>query len=139
MAKRQLKTCFAKAEKWYKKNNKKVNYIGDFMWIIMAILAAVFAGLTTILAKIGIKNTDSDVATAIRTIVVLAFSWIMVFIVGSQGTIGQIEPKSMLFLVLSGLATGLSWIFYFKALSMAGIASSYLPISIYIVVIMKCA
>ena len=91
------------------------------MWIIMAILAAVFAGLTTILAKIGIKNTDSDVATAIRTIVVLAFSWIMVFIVGSQGTIGQIEPKSMLFLVLSGLATGLSWICYFKALSMADV------------------
>lgn len=91
------------------------------MWIIMAILAAVFAGLTTILAKIGIKNTDSDVATAIRTIVVLVFSWIMVFVVGSQGTIGQIESKSMVFLVLSGLATGLSWICYFKALSMADV------------------
>ena len=91
------------------------------MWLIMAVLSALFAGLTTILAKCGIKNTDSDVATAIRTIVVLVFSWIMVFIVGSQGTITAIEPKSLLFLVLSGLATGLSWICYFKALSMADV------------------
>lgn len=91
------------------------------MWLIMAILSALFAGLTTILAKCGIKNTDSDVATAIRTIVVLVFSWIMVFVVGSQGTINAIEPKSLLFLVLSGLATGLSWICYFKALSMADV------------------
>ena len=91
------------------------------MWMIMAVLSAVFAGLTTILAKCGIKNTDSDLATAIRTIVVLIFSWIMVFIVGSANTIGQIELKSLLFLVLSGLATGLSWICYFKALSMADV------------------
>lgn len=91
------------------------------MWLIMAVLSALFAGLTTILAKCGIKNTDSDVATAIRTIVVLIFSWIMVFVVGSQGTITAIEPKSLLFLVLSGLATGLSWICYFKALSMADV------------------
>lgn len=91
------------------------------MWLIMAVLSAVFAGLTTILAKCGIKNTDSDVATAIRTIVVLVFSWIMVFVVGSQGTITDIAPKSLLFLVLSGLATGLSWICYFKALSMADV------------------
>ena len=91
------------------------------MWLIMAVLSALFAGLTTILAKCGIKNTDSDVATAIRTIVVLVFSWIMVFVVGSQGTITAIEPKSLLFLVLSGLATGLSWICYFKALSMADV------------------
>lgn len=91
------------------------------MWLIMAVLSALFAGLTTILAKCGIKNTDSDVATAIRTIVVLVFSWIMVFVVGSQGTITGIEPKSLLFLVLSGLATGLSWICYFKALSMADV------------------
>ena len=91
------------------------------MWLIMAVLSALFAGLTTILAKCGIKNTDSDVATAIRTIVVLVFSWIMVFIVGSQGKITAIEPKSLLFLVLSGLATGLSWICYFKALSMADV------------------
>lgn len=91
------------------------------MWLIMAILSAVFAGLTTILAKCGIKNTDSDVATAIRTIVVLIFSWIMVLVVGSAGTITDIESKSLLFLILSGAATGLSWICYFKALSMADV------------------
>ena len=91
------------------------------MWIIMAVLSAIFAGLTTILAKCGIKNTDSDIATAVRTIVVLVFSWIMVFVVGSFGTITAIEPKSLLFLILSGLATGLSWICYFKALSMADV------------------
>lgn len=91
------------------------------MWMIMAVLSAVFAGVTTILAKCGIKKTDSDVATAIRTIVVFFFSWIMVFIVGSFHTIADIEPKSLLFLVFSGLATGLSWICYFKALSMADV------------------
>ena len=91
------------------------------MWIIMAVLSAFFAGLTTILAKCGIKNTDSDIATAVRTIVVLAFSWLMVFVVGSAGTITAIEPRSLLFLILSGAATGLSWICYFKALSMADV------------------
>lgn len=91
------------------------------MWIIMAVLSAFFAGLTTILAKCGIKNTNSDIATAIRTIVVLAFSWLMVFIVGSAHTITDLEPKSILFLILSGAATGLSWICYFKALSMADV------------------
>lgn len=90
-------------------------------WIVAAILSAVFAGLTSILAKCGIKKTDSDLATALRTIVVLAFSWIMVFVVGSQGTITAIQPQSLLFLVLSGLATGASWICYFKALSMGDI------------------
>ena len=87
------------------------------MWIIMAVLSAFFAGLTAILAKCGIKKTDSDVATALRTVVVLLFSWIMVFLVGSAGTIGQISGKSLIFLILSGLATGASWICYFKALS----------------------
>jgi transporter family protein len=91
------------------------------LWIIMAILSAFFAGLTSILAKCGIKKTDSDLATALRTIVVLAFSWIMVFVVGSQGTISSIPTKSLAFLVLSGLATGASWICYFKALSMGDI------------------
>ena len=90
-------------------------------WIIAAILSAVFAGLTSILAKCGIRKTDSDLATALRTIVVLLFSWIMVFIVGSHGTIGNISDKSLLFLVLSGLATGASWICYFKALSLGDI------------------
>lgn len=87
------------------------------MWIIIAVLSALFAGLTSILAKCGIRKTDSDVATALRTIVVLLFSWIMVFIVGSVNTIAQITPKSLLFLILSGIATGASWICYFKALS----------------------
>ena len=91
------------------------------MWIIAAILSAVFAGLTSILAKCGIKKTDSDLATALRTVVVLAFSWLMVFVVGSQATIAHIQPKSLVFLVLSGLATGASWICYFKALSMGDI------------------
>ena len=91
------------------------------MWIIMAVLSAVFAGLTTILAKSGIKNTDSDLATAIRTVVVLIFSWIMVFVVGSADTVETIGSKSFLFLILSGAATGLSWICYFKALSMADV------------------
>ena len=91
------------------------------MWILMAILSAVFAGLTSILAKCGIKKTDSDVATALRTVVVLVFSWIMVFIVGSYNSIGDIGLTSLIFLVLSGLATGASWICYFKALSMGDI------------------
>ena len=91
------------------------------LWIGAAVLSAVFAGLTSILAKCGIKKTDSDVATALRTIVVLVFAWVMVFVVGSQGTITEIAPRSLLFLVLSGLATGASWICYFKALSMGDI------------------
>ncbi|MBR7095805.1 MAG: EamA family transporter [Clostridia bacterium] len=91
------------------------------LWILAAVLSAFFAGLTSILAKCGIKRTDSDLATALRTAVVLAFSWIMVFLVGSQRTLGEIAPTSLLFLVLSGLATGASWIFYFKALSMGDV------------------
>ena len=93
----------------------------NMLWIITAILSAVFAGLTSILAKCGIKKTDSDLATALRTIVVLVFSWIMVFVAGSFGTITDIKPSSFLFLVLSGLATGASWICYFKALSIGDI------------------
>ena len=91
------------------------------MWVSAAILSAVFAGLTAILAKCGIRKTSSDLATALRTIVVLIFSMIMVFIVRSQGTITQISPKSWLFLILSGLATGASWICYFKALSIGDV------------------
>ncbi len=90
-------------------------------WLVMAVLSAFFAGLTAILAKCGIKKTDSDVATALRTIVVLIFSWIMVFVVGSFGTISQIGTKSLVFLILSGVATGASWICYFKALSLGDI------------------
>ena len=97
------------------------------MWLAMAILSAVFAGITSILAKCGIKKTDSDVATALRTVVVLAFSWLMVFVVGSAGTIGNIGTKSLVFLILSGIATGASWLCYFKALS-AGNINKVVPI-----------
>ena len=91
------------------------------IWLTVAVLSAFFAGLTSILAKCGIKKTDSDLATALRTIVVLVFSWVMVFVVGSLHTIVEIEAKALLFLVLSGLATGASWMCYFKALSMGDI------------------
>lgn len=86
------------------------------MWLLYAVGSALFAGLTSILAKCGIRKTDSTVATAIRTIVVLIFAWIMVFVVGSQGTLLDIPAKSLVFLVLSGLATGVSWLCYFYAL-----------------------
>lgn len=91
------------------------------MWVVFAFGSAVFAGITTILAKCGIKKTDSNIATAIRTIVVLIFSWIMVFAAGSFGTISQISLKTYIFLFLSGLATGASWICYFKALQLGDI------------------
>ena len=91
------------------------------MWLLFAFGSAFFAGLTGILAKCGIKNTDSNVATALRTIVVLIFSWILVFMVGSQNTIGDITLRTLLFLVLSGLATGASWLCYFRALQIGDI------------------
>ena len=91
------------------------------MWLVMACFSALFAGLTAILAKCGIRKTDSDLATAIRTIVVLLFAWTMVFVVGSADTIPTIAPKSLLFLILSGAATGASWICYFKALSVGDV------------------
>lgn len=91
------------------------------MWILMAVLSAFFAGVTAILAKCGIKHTDSDVATALRTFVVLFFSWIMVYITGSFDTVTKIGIKSLLFLILSGLATGASWLCYFKALSVGDV------------------
>lgn len=91
------------------------------MWLAASIGSALFAGLTAILAKCGIRKTDSDIATAIRTIVVLIFSWVMVFIVGSADQITEITPRSLLFLILSGAATGASWICYFKALSIGDV------------------
>ena len=91
------------------------------MWILFAFGSALFAGATAILAKCGIKKTDSNVATAIRTIVVLIFSWLMVFLVGSQGTIPSLDGKTWLFLVLSGLATGASWLCYFRALQLGDV------------------
>ena len=91
------------------------------MWILFAFGSALFAGLTSILAKCGIRKTDSTVATAIRTIVVLLFSWLMVFVVGSQGTVRAISGKTLLFLALSGLATGASWLCYFRALQLGDV------------------
>ena len=91
------------------------------MWLLFAIGSAFFAGVTAILAKCGIRKTDSTVATAIRTIVVLIFAWMMVFVVGSQDQIQNIDQTTLLFLVLSGLATGASWLCYFKALQIGDI------------------
>lgn len=91
------------------------------MWIIFAFGSALFAGLTAILAKCGIRDTDSNVATALRTIVVLVFSWIMVFVVGAQSGLGAVQGRTLLFLVLSVLSTGASWLCYFKALQMGDV------------------
>lgn len=91
------------------------------MWLFMAVLSAVFAGVTSILAKCGIKKTDSDVATALRTVVVLAFSWLMVAVTRTYTPLSQLETRSLVFLILSGLATGASWICYFKALSLGNV------------------
>ncbi len=91
------------------------------MWILYAFGSAVFAGLTSILAKCGIKNTDSNVATAIRTIIVLIFSWMMVFLAGAQSGLAAVDPKTWIFLIMSGLATGGSWLCYFRALQIGDI------------------
>lgn len=97
------------------------------MWVLYAFGSAFFAGLTSILAKCGIKKADSNVATAIRTIVVLIFSWIMVFVVGAQGQIMDVSEKTWIFLILSGIATGASWLCYFRALQI-GDVSRVVPI-----------
>ena len=97
------------------------------MWIAFAFGSALFAGLTAILAKCGIKNTDSNVATALRTIIVLIFSWIMVFVAGAQNGITTLTGKTIVFLVLSGLSTGASWLCYYRALQ-TGPASVVVPI-----------
>ena len=91
------------------------------MWILFAFGSALFAGLTAILAKCGIRNTDSNVATALRTGVVLVFSWLMLFMVGAQSEIRDISAKVLIFLILSGLSTGISWLCYFKALQIGDI------------------
>lgn len=88
------------------------------MWVLFAILSAVFAALTSILAKIGISGVNSNLATAIRTVVVVFMAWGIVFITNAQSGIGDISQKSWLFLILSGLATGASWLFYYRALQM---------------------
>ena len=97
------------------------------MWLILAIFSAVFAALTAILAKIGIEGVDSHLATAIRTIVVLGLAWGMVFLTGAENGISAISRKSWIFLILSGLATGASWLCYFKALQI-GFASSVVAV-----------
>jgi transporter family protein len=97
------------------------------MWLIFALLSAVFAALTSILAKVGINGVNSNLATAVRTGVVLLMAWAMVFITNAQGGLADISKKSWIFLILSGLATGASWLFYYKALQM-GEASKVVPI-----------
>lgn len=100
---------------------------GDNMWAVFALLSAVFAALTSILAKIGIEKVDSTLATAIRTVAVVGMSWLMVFITNTQSGITQISRKSWIFLILSGLATGASWLCYYKAIQI-GDVSKVVPI-----------
>lgn len=107
---------------------------GKNMWFLFAILSAVFAALTSILAKIGIENVNSTLGTAIRTVVVLVMAWGMVFITGTQGGIGDIGKRSWVFLILSGITTGLSWLCYFKALQI-GDASKVVPVDKFSIVI----
>lgn len=97
------------------------------MWFLFALLSAVFAALTSILAKVGIDGVNSNLATAIRTVVVLVMAWGMVFLTGTQNGIGEISRKSWLFLILSGLATGASWLCYYRALQV-GEASKVVPV-----------
>lgn len=97
------------------------------MWLVFALASALLAGLTSILAKCGIRETDSDVATAVRTAVVVVFAWTMVGVAGSFGQIADIDARSLLFLILSGLATGASWLCYFRALQ-EGPASVVVPV-----------
>jgi transporter family protein len=104
------------------------------MWILYAILAAFFAALTSILAKIGLQNVNSNLATAVRTVIVLIMAWAIVFFTGKHHEITNIGPKSLVFLILSGVATGLSWLCYFKALQM-GEASKVIPIDKFSLVI----
>lgn len=107
---------------------------GRNMWFTFALLSAVFAALTSILAKVGIEGINSNLATAIRTIVILFMAWGMVFLTGTQHGISEINPKSWLFLILSGASTGLSWLFYYKALQL-GDASKVVPVDKFSVVI----
>jgi len=97
------------------------------MWAILAVLSAVFAALTSIFAKVGIQDVDSTLATAIRTVVVVLMAWVMVFVTHTQGGISGIDRKSWIFLILSGLATGASWLCYYKALQL-GEVSKVVPI-----------
>jgi len=97
------------------------------MWMLFAILSAIFAALTTILAKVGIEGVNSHLATAIRTVVVVIMAWVMVFLTHAQNGLPEISKKSWIFLILSGLATGASWLYYYRALQ-TGEASKVVPI-----------
>ena len=110
------------------------------MWMLFAILSAVFAALTSILAKVGIDGVNSNLATAIRTVVVVIMAWGMVFLTNAQSGLDEISRKSWLFLILSGLATGASWLFYYRALQI-GEASKVVPIdklSVVITLVLAC-
>lgn len=113
------------ARLWYNKRGgspkKSMTEEGDSMWMLFALGSALFAGLTAILAKCGVRRTDSTVATAIRTIIVLGFSWGMVFLTGAQSGLGAVGGRTLRYLVLSGLATGASWLCYFKALQLGDV------------------
>ncbi len=100
---------------------------GKYMWLVFALLSAIFAALTSILAKVGIEGVNSNLATAVRTVVVVLLAWGMVFITNTQGGIVDISKKSWIFLILSGLATGISWLCYYKALQI-GDVSKVVPI-----------
>ena len=104
------------------------------MWAVFALLSAVFAALTSILAKIGIEGVNSNLATAVRTVVILVMAWAIVFISGTQEQIADISRKSWLFLILSGMATGFSWLFYFKALQI-GEVSKVMPVDKFSIVL----
>ena len=107
---------------------------GKDMWILYAVLSAVYAALTSVLAKMGINGVNSNLATAVRTVVVLAMAWGIVFVTGAQAGLRDLTQKNMLFLVLSGLATGASWLFYYKAIQM-GDVSKVVPIDKFSVVL----
>lgn len=104
------------------------------MWFVFALMSAIFAALTSILAKVGIEGVNSNLATAIRTVVVVVMAWGMVFLTGGQNGLGEIGKKSWLFLILSGLATGASWLCYYRALQI-GEASKVVPVDKFSVVI----
>ena len=104
------------------------------MWAVFALLSAVFAALTSILAKIGIEGVNTNLATAVRTVVILVMAWAIVFISGTQEQIADISRKSWLFLILSGMATGFSWLFYFKALQI-GEVSKVMPVDKFSIVL----
>jgi transporter family protein len=120
------------------RDKRKYNIINKmwrkYMWIVYALLSAFFAALIPIFGKIGIENINSNLATAIRTTIVLIFAWVIVFITGKHNEVANINSKTIIFLILSGIATGLSWIFYFKALQLGEVAK-VMPFDSFIIII----